>query len=102
MQDNTNEFGISHWKLASSIGKMKTKSAWHKFNLDPYLFALIILIFCISFIVVYSASPDIAVLKRHGIRVGLSIFIMIGVAQISPRTLQSFSFWFYSLHWIIR
>lgn len=80
---------------------MKTKNILNKFRLDPILFSGIILLFGISFIVVYSANPNMIIVKRHAIRVIFALALMAFFAQIPPRLLKNWSIWFYLLSLIL-
>lgn len=85
----------TNWKLSTTIDKIKAKSIWKKLNLDPPLLFAIIVLFFVSFIILYSTNSNAAVIKRHVIRVILSFLIMLVAAQIPTRRLQEYSTWFY-------
>ncbi len=77
---------------------MEDRSLSQRLHLDiPLLFALILL--CgVGLIVLYSAGgQDMGLIYRQAARMGLALFLMFLIAQISPARLARMSLWIYLL-----
>lgn len=88
---------VAEWKISTNIGTLKTSTLWKKFHLDGPLLCGIIVLFAISFIVLYSAdSSNMALLKRHFIRISIALCVMFFIAQVPPRILRVWAIYVYA------
>jgi len=83
--------------MQDPIGNQAQKSLSARFHLDfPLLLGLFIL-GCMSLVVVYSAgNEDIDLVTRQGIRLGMSWFIMLLIAQIQPSSYRRWTPFIYA------
>ncbi|MCL1035990.1 rod shape-determining protein RodA [Shewanella corallii] len=62
---------------------------WQRIHIDLPLLGGILILFCFSLFVIYSASGgSLAMMDRQMIRMGLSLLVMLTVAQINPEVLR--------------
>ncbi|MBB3189363.1 rod shape-determining protein RodA [Halomonas cerina] len=67
----------------------RRRSAWQRIHLDPWLLGMLLLLMVAGLAVLYSASGQrLAVVIAQGIRFGVALVVMAGLAQLSPSTLQ--------------
>ncbi len=81
---------------ASNPNRRQGLLAW--IHLDLPLLSGLLLLCGFGLVVLYSASgQDMAQVQRQLIRLGIAFAVMIGMAQISPRTLHRWSPWLFAL-----
>lgn len=77
-------------ELDPSTGK--NRALFERFHIDLPLLLGILVAMGFSLVIMYSASgQDIAMMERQGMRMILSIAIMLLLAQLSPRSFESFA-----------
>ncbi len=82
-----NDLYQEHFQSPSLIGNLL-----RKLHVDIPLFLGLLLIGGLSFVVLYSAGgQEINVLIRHATRMGFAIVLMVVLAHVNPRQLQTFS-----------
>ncbi|MCM2679082.1 rod shape-determining protein RodA [Echinimonas agarilytica] len=73
-------------------------SIWFKLHIDAYLLILLIVLMGVGLMVIYSAGGRSMDLEyRQLVRLGLAIFVMIGVAQINPENYRRWAYPIYVL-----
>lgn len=80
-------------KLTNQEGN---RSIWQALHIDvPLLFALLLLII-LGLLILYSASgQNLAMVEQQAAHIGVAALVMIGFAQVSPRTYQRWAPWLY-------
>lgn len=78
--------------MAKTLNERQRSSLLFRFHIDLPLLLGILSLMTISIFVVYSAGgKDIDMVIRQAIRMGLGLFVMLVVAQISPFTYQKWA-----------
>jgi rod shape determining protein RodA len=73
-----------------------SQGLWQTLHIDITLLFAILLLVMYGLLILYSASSkDMNVIQQQGIRIGLGLLIMLGLAQISPMTYQRWAPWLY-------
>lgn len=71
---------------------------WSYTKLDPILLLLLILLCSVGLVILYSASgQDMNYVSRQAVRMGAGFFVMIVLAQMSPRFIGRWSPWVYGI-----
>ncbi len=87
------EMRIDQFQSPSLLGDLL-----RKLHIDIPLFLVLLMICSLSFVILYSAGgQDTGLLIRHASRMGLAMLLMIALAHVNPRRLQSFSLVFFAL-----
>jgi rod shape determining protein RodA len=75
-------------------GRDASDQGWlTRLHIDLPLLLLLLLICGFGLLVLYSASGEsIAQVERQGLRLGLALVLMLGIAQLSPAVLRQWSF----------
>ncbi|MFQ1019537.1 peptidoglycan glycosyltransferase MrdB [Gilliamella sp. CG13] len=72
------------------------KSFWQKIHIDPLFFLFITLLLCYSLYILWSASgQNIDMIQKRVVQILLGFFIMIFLAQFSPRTYEKWAPYLY-------
>lgn len=78
------------------------RSIWDYIHIDPYLFTGILLLCSAGIIILYSASAaSLRTIELQGMRMLLSMTIMIMIAQVPPSTLQRLTPFLYAIGLIL-
>ncbi|MEY4641235.1 MAG: hypothetical protein RLZZ227_1229 [Pseudomonadota bacterium] len=85
-------------KQSGSLGHglERRRSLWERFHIDPPLLCTLLVILAFGMMVLYSATDgNVRELERQAAFIGLSIVVMIGVAQVDVRFMQLWVPWAY-------
>lgn len=73
----------------------RQKNLLTKLHLDWMMLLGIFLLFGIGLLVLYSTKLELELVQRQGIRIIISMIILMLIAQLSPRTLKNWTPWLY-------
>ena len=96
MQDYSNVFHKNQHTTASWQGS-NSNNVWQRLHIDLPMLIGIIVVCSIGLLILYSAKPDIAILQRQILRLLIAAGLMLTVAQLSPRSLQHWTWGIYIL-----
>lgn len=66
-----------------------------RIHIDWPLFLGLLTIALLGLLILYSAKHDFDMVERQGLRLGLALLLMLGIAQVPPRTLRMLAPWLY-------
>jgi len=74
----------------------RRSSLWSHTHLDIWLLLMLLLLCGFGLVILYSASgQDMGYVSRQAIRMGAGLFVMVVLAQLSPRFLARWAPWLY-------
>lgn len=78
---------------------LRTQPGWWSYtNLDIWLLLLLILLCSVGLLILYSASgQDMGYVTRQAVRMGAGFFVMLVLAQMTPRFIGRWAPWFYGI-----
>jgi rod shape determining protein RodA len=85
-------------KQSGSLGRglERNRSLWERFHIDPPLLCVLFVILAFGLMVLYSATDsNVREVERQALHIGLSICVMIGVAQVDVRFMQQWVPWMF-------
>ncbi|MEQ6917181.1 rod shape-determining protein RodA [Halomonas aquatica] len=72
----------------SLSGISRRRSLWERIHIDPWLLGMLLVLMLAGLVVLFSASgQQLSVVIAQGIRFGVALAVMMGLAQLSPTTL---------------
>ena len=86
--------------ISSTLAKtnwiaINKRSIFTKFHIDGPIFLVILLLFSLGLLAIYSARLDFVFIQKQGLRLIISILMMFCVAQIPPRFFRNWAPWIY-------
>lgn len=72
-----------------------------RIQMDWPLFLVIMTAATLGLLILYSTKQDFALVERQGLRLGLAVLLMIGIAQVPPRVFRMVAPWLYAVGFIL-
>ncbi len=84
--------------MPEAHNQLRRRPSWWSYTrLDAWLLLLLLALCGFGLVVLYSASgQDMGYVMRQGIRMGAGFFVMVALAQLSPRFLARWAIWLYA------